>query len=179
MLRILLIGVAHEYQWECDKTFGFAIQSGKLSLFRSQRALYREWIRKQVRDFSPDLIFDEMNSVYGESDDRLEDTGVSWVYMDIPEQVRKKFGLSIARNSHGREWVREVDEPREIYWQMVIEGISSACKVQTVLAICGLAHLGSFASRLALSGHAVSVKNVRDEFWNDESWRPIFTGMHP
>jgi len=81
-------------------------------------------------------------------------------------------GLSAERNSPSREWVKEVDEPREIYWQMVIEGISTACKIQNVLATCGLAHLGSFSKRLASSGHQVSVKNVRDESWNDESWRP-------
>lgn len=177
MLRILLIGAVHEYQWACDNAFGFAVKSGQLPLYQSQRALYRKWIREQVRDFCPDLIFDEMNSVGGDSDDRLEDTGVLWVYMDIPELVRKKFGLSIARNSSGRERVKEVDEPREIYWQMVIEGISSACKIQTLLVICGLAHLDSFAGRLSASGHQVSVKNVRDESWNDESWRPRFMGI--
>jgi hypothetical protein len=176
MPRILLTGVLHEYQWEWDKAFGFTLQSNQLSLHRSQRTLYREWIRSRVRDFGPDLIFDEMNSVCGDRDERLEGTGVLWVYMHIPELVRKRFGLSIERNSPSREWVKEVDEPREIYWKVVIEGISSACKVQNVLVTCGLAHLGSFGRRLASSGHQVSVKNVRDEFWNDESWRPIPIG---
>jgi hypothetical protein len=178
MLRILLVGVMHEHQWEWDKSPGSMLQSSQLLTYRSQRALYREWIRKQVREFTPELIFDEMNSVHGDSDDRLEDTGVSWLYMDIPELVRQKFGLSIARNSPDREWVKEVDEPRETYWQTVIVGLSSACKVRNVLVICGLAHLNSFAARLKSSGHELSVKNVRDESWNDESWRfaPRSTG---
>jgi hypothetical protein len=173
MLRVLLIGVMHEHQWEWDKSLGSTLRMSQLPTYRSQRALYREWIRAEVREFSPDLIFDEMNSVNGNSEDRLEDTGTLWLYMDIPELVRQKFGLSIERNSPGREWVKEVDEPREIYWQATIEGISSACKVRNVLVTCGLAHLDSFAGRLKSSGHEVSIKNVRNQIWNDESWRTI------
>ena len=81
MLQILLIGVIHQYQWDWDKNFGWALQADQLALYRGQRELYREWIRALVRNFGPDLIFDEFNSVYGDPDDRLEDIGVSWVYM--------------------------------------------------------------------------------------------------
>jgi hypothetical protein len=172
MLQILLIGVIHQYQWEWDKDSGWALRADQLALYRNQRALYGAWIRSQVRDFGPNLIFDEFNSVCGDPNDRLEDTGVSWVYMDVPQSVRKKFDLSMDPRPAGFEWVREIDEPRETYWQAVIEGISIACKVEKVLVTCGLAHLDSLRGRLTASGHAVSYRSVRDELWVDENWCP-------
>ena len=170
MLQILLIGVIHQYQWEWDKNFGWALQADQLALYRGQRELYREWIRSLARDFGPDLIFDELNSVYGDPDDRLEDIGVSWVYMDVPESVRRKFGLSKDPRPPGLEWMKEIDEPREAYWQTMMEGVSAACKVNKVLVTCGLAHLDSFGGKLTTSGHAVVRRSVREEVWIDESW---------
>ena|ERR1039457_4491908 len=171
MLEILLIGVIHDYQWDRSSDLSRCIQTEKLATYQKQRKFYREWIRAQVINFSPCLIFDELNSVRSnDPDDRLEDTGVLWVYMDIPESVRKEFGLSMGQRPPGCEWIKEIDEPREVYWQMVIEGICSACKVQKALVICGLAHLAQFVKRLRASGHEVSARNLRDESWIDETW---------
>jgi len=65
------------------------------TLSRSEGGEYQKWIRERVKEFGPSLIFDEMNLAEEDHSDRLEDTGIPWVYMDIPEHVRRRFGLSV------------------------------------------------------------------------------------
>ena len=167
MLEILLLGVIHQYQWDCD--FTPPLQPDMRTAYLDQRVRYGRWVRDHVQNFSPDLIFDEMNLPESE-EDRLRDTGVLWVYMDIPEDVRMKYGLTANRGLPGCEWLPEIDEPRENYWQFVVERISAACKLSRVMILCGLAHLDSFGNKLRQSGHQVQAVNLRNEPWVNEDW---------
>jgi hypothetical protein len=168
MVEILLLGVIHNYQREHPYPI---LLKDRFALFAEQKALYGRWVREHVKNFGPELIFDEMNLREKEEDNRLRDTGVLWVYMDIPEEVREKFGLSRSR-SPGSEWLAGIDEPREDYWLLVIEKMSEACKLKKVLVLCGAAHLGSFGNKLKRSGHQVEVRDLRNEPWVDYSWIP-------
>jgi hypothetical protein len=176
MLEILLLGVIHDYQWEKK----MPLPEYLWALYLEQRTLYAQWVRGHVREFGPELIFDEMNLPQSKTCDdaeglnRLSDTGVLWVYMDIPEEVRKKFGLSACRQP-GSEWLPEIDEPREDYWVLVIEKISEACKLKKVFVLCGAAHLESFGSKLKRLGHQVEMTDVRTEPWFNLGWirRPV------
>jgi hypothetical protein len=67
--------------------------------------------------------------------------------MDIPEEVRKRFGFSALRPP-GKEWVDHIDEPRKRHWLLMIESISAKCNLTRIVAIGGLAHLESFSSKL-------------------------------
>jgi hypothetical protein len=105
MLEILLLGVIHQCQRDM-----MTLPENLRAVYSEQRALYGQWVRGHVKDFSPELIFDEMNLPENEARNRLRDTGVLWVYMDIPEEVRMRFGLSGSRPP-GSEWLPEIDEP--------------------------------------------------------------------
>jgi hypothetical protein len=166
MLEILLLGVIHQCQRDM-----MTLPESLRAVYSEQRTLYGQWVRGHVRDFSPDLIFDEMNLPENEARNRLRDTGVLWVYMDIPEEVRMRFGLSGSR-SPGSEWLPEIDEPREEYWLLVIEKMSQACNLKRVLVLCGAAHLDSFANKLKRRGHQLVVKDLRTETWVNFNWIP-------
>jgi hypothetical protein len=168
MLIVLLLGVIHDYQMSLAGRTRF-LQPKQCEELEQQQRFYSKWIRECVEDFAPDLIFDEMNLPEDAGEARLNDTGVLWVYMDIPEDVRKRFKLSVARRP-GAEWVEEIDEPRERHWQLVIESISTACDVKRIAVVCGLAHMIPFGARLRAAGHSVETKSVRDQPWNDEGW---------
>jgi hypothetical protein len=186
MLNVLLLGVIHDYQELSDPrghplspaSFESLLAPGEIgslllrdpigSLY-SQRRYYAAWVRACVRDFQPRLIFDEMNFAESQLEERLDDTDVLWVYMDIPQGVRERFSLTCERGP-GTFWVDAIDTPREQHWQLVIESITTACKVTRVVVICGLAHLDTFSTRLRAAGHGVEVKNVRDEPWINEPW---------
>jgi hypothetical protein len=160
MLEILLLGVVHDYQRQRP----FQIEA-YVELGAHQRASYIAWMWKSIKDFHPQIIFDEMN--LSEGDYKFEETSVPWVYMDIPEHVRLKF-LSVERND--QELRAEVDEPREEYWLSLIEQMSHACDVSKIIIICGAAHLDSFGARLRLKGHHVSVVDIRNEDWFEPRW---------
>lgn len=171
MLEILLLGVAHEFQWE-NVAFLNRLTAGQLENYQEQRHCYELWVRQCVRGFQPKLIFDEMNLPEGDSTDRLTDTGVPWVYMDIPEEVRRKYGLTAIRNTMDELWIERVDSVRENHWLVVIESITTACKIDRALVVCGAAHLPSLSEKLRIAGHRVSSKSVFKESWCDLDWHP-------
>jgi len=166
MLKVLLLGAIHQYQFE-SKSNGHFFTEDQLRILRGQREHYGRWVRECVEDFHPELIFDEMNLRESPPNERFTDTEVLWVYMDIPEEVRERF---IPRRSRGEDWLYRIDEPRELHWLSVIENISAACGLKRVIAICGLAHLDPFSSKLRVSGHQVETKSIREQSWNDETW---------
>jgi hypothetical protein len=171
--KISLIGTIHDYQRE-SAHFSFVLgpQPEKLELYRGQQAQYQRWVRQQIDKFKPQLIFDEMNLAEDDHQGRLEDTGVPWVYMDIPEHVRKAFGLSVARSTD-KPIVEEVDHPRELFWQMVISTLTKQLKVEQATVICGAAHLECFSDKLRQDGHElVQILDVRRAEWIDLGWAP-------
>ena len=171
MLEILLVGVCHDFQW-ISPDFIRRLRPDAVEAYAQVRSRYEEWIRGCVREFGPLLIFDEMNLPEGATRERLCDTGRLWVYMDIPEDVRRKFGLIAFRTTLEDLWISGVDDVRENYWRVVIENMTAACRISRVLAICGSAHLASCEERLRDAGHVVSQKDMFAEGWCDLSWHP-------
>src|SRR5580698_5037852 len=99
MLNILLLGVVHQYQHQ-DPNFLY-LPKDKAKIYLGQIRAYSQWVRAQIDgfaridDFVPQLIFDEMNLPEWEPFNRLGDLQViPWMYMDIPEHVRKWFKLT-------------------------------------------------------------------------------------
>lgn len=160
MLDILLLGVVHDYQRQRP----FEIEACA-ELGADQRAKYIGWIWRFIRDFRPQIMFDEMN--LAEGDYKFEETCVPWVYMDIPEHVRKRF-MSVVRTGSGL--CPSVDEPREEYWLSLVERMSHVCNLSRIMVICGAAHLDSFGGKLSAKGHHVSSADIREEDWFDPSW---------
>jgi hypothetical protein len=106
-----------------------------------------------------------MNLPEWEHFNRLEDFMViPWMYMDIPENVRKMFNL-IAARPPGKEFIPEIDEPRERHWLKVIESVSTECKLHDIAVLCGAAHLPTFSQKLAEAGHQVTSMDVRQTDW--------------
>ena len=168
MTDILLLGVIHEYQREKELLLNL-LQPEQLAAYRKQRGCYQLWVREHVRSFRPELTFDEMDLPETEVENRLLDTGVLWVHMDIPELVRSRFGLSKQRTPDS-EWIAEIDEPREDYWLTMIQKMTQVCKLRRIQILCGAAHLDSFGNKLVRSGCTVTARDVRDEAWIDTSW---------
>src|ERR1700727_1603902 len=125
MFDILLLGVEHKYQ----RHHMLFIPDEKYIIYLSQRKHYAEWVRGEITRFKPQIILDEMNLPEDEPENRLEDTHVPWVYMDIPEHVRKLFKLSKEDREPGEEIIPEIDEPREKHWLLVINSTSTACGI--------------------------------------------------
>jgi hypothetical protein len=171
--KILLIGAIHEYQRE-SAHFSIVLRPhpARLKLYRDQRAEYQKWLRQQIHKFGPQLIFDEMNLAEEDHEDRLEDTGVPWIYMDIPQHVRTAFGLSVARSADN-PIVEEVDRPRELFWQTVVRTLTQLLNLDRATVICGAAHLESFSDKLRQDGHElVQILDVRKAQWIDLGWAP-------
>lgn len=171
MLNVLLLGVIHEYQYVRDGEQCVFSENQRAAL-NEQRRFYGEWVRRRTRDYRSELIFDEMNLPEDATTAKLVDTGILWVYMDIPQGVRQRFGLSKEPRLPGEELIPSIDEPRERHWLLVIESISAECNLDRIVAICGCAHLESFSGKLRERGHEVETQSVRDQTWNDESWCP-------
>ncbi len=177
MARILLIGAIHEYQRESAHcSMVLRPWPEKLKLYLDQRAEYQKWIRERVKEFGPSLIFDEMNLAEEDHSDRLEDTGIPWVYMDIPEHVRRRFGLSVPRSPEN-PIIKEVDERRESHWRVVVGTLSQILEVDRVMVICGAAHLEllnqkePFGEKLRDDGHDVDTIDIRNEPWCNLGWK--------
>src|ERR1700743_2054995 len=96
MLNVLLLGVVHDFQGQ--KPWFFHMPREKVEIYLAQLGFYAHWVRAQINDFEAELIFDEMNLPEWEHFNRLRDLLlVPWMYMDIPENVRKRFSLTTAR----------------------------------------------------------------------------------
>jgi hypothetical protein len=163
MLNILLLGVVHEYQRQ-EPRFLY-MPKEKIEIYLAQVRLYAHWVRAHINGFEADLIFDEMNLPEWEHFNRLEDfIFVPWMYMDIPENVRKRFKLTTARTP-GKEIIPEIDEPRERHWLKMIESVSTECKLHNVVVLCGAAHLPTFSQKLIEAGHSVKSIDCRDADW--------------
>jgi hypothetical protein len=163
MLNILLLGVVHEYQRQ-DPRFLY-LPKEKAEIYLAQVRFYSQWVRAQIDGFETELIFDEMNLPEWEHFNRLEDfVVVPWMYMDIPENVRKVFKLTAARGP-GKEIIPEIDEPRERHWLKVIESVSTECKLSNIVVLCGAAHLPTFSQMLIEAGHSVQSIDCRDAGW--------------
>jgi len=151
MLNVLLLGVVHEFQRQ-EPRFLY-LPKEKIEIYLAQVRLYSRWVRAQVAGFETQLIFDEMNLPEWEHFNRLEDfVVVPWMYMDIPENVRKIFRLTTTARSPGKEIVPEIDEPCERHWLKTIESVSTECKLQNVVVLCGAAHLPTFSQKLIQAG---------------------------
>lgn len=180
MLNILLLGVVHEYQQQSPKFL--YLPKDKAEIYLGQLASYSRWVREQITTIAqdggsiPEVIFDEMNLPEWEPFNRLEDVGVHWVYMDIPERVRKRFKLTADDRGPGKEIIPEIDEPRERHWFKVIESISTECKLSTVVVLCGAAHLPTFSKKLTDAGHSVKSVDCRDTDWYSRAYvnAPIY-----
>lgn len=169
MLNILLIGVVHEYQWQ-DPKFLY-LPKDKAEIYLGQVHSYSQWVRAQIDGFvqvdgaPPQLIFDEMSLPEWEPFNRLQDLQVvPWMYMDIPEHVRKWFNLTAPRPP-GKEIIPEIDEPRERHWLKMIESVSAECKLSNIVVLCGAAHLPTFSKKLTDAGHSVKSMDCRDTDW--------------
>jgi hypothetical protein len=132
MLEIALLGTNHLYQRQ--QLFPIA---AFIELGAHQRACYIAWVWQHIHSFAPQVIFDEMD--LAESDYKFEESAVPWVYMDIPEHVRARFGLKVARTGESN-LTPSVDEPRENYWLNLVEQMVIACEVSKVIVICGANH---------------------------------------
>jgi hypothetical protein len=163
MLNVLLIGVVHEFQRQ-DPNFLF-LPKEKAEIYLEQVRSYSQWVRAEIEKFQPQVIFDEMNLPEWEPFNRLADFRVlPWVYMDIPEHVRKLFQLTAPRPP-GKEIIPEIDEPRERHWLKMIESISTECKKHSVVVLCGAAHLPTFSKKLIEAGHEVTSLDCRNAAW--------------
>lgn len=163
MLNVLLLGVVHEYQRQ-DPLFLY-LPKDRAEIYLEQVRQYAQWVRAQIDGFVPQLIFDEMNLPEWEHFNRLEDLHVvPWMYMDIPEHVRKRFNLTATRTP-GKEIIPEIDEPRERHWLKMIESVSTECKLNDVAVLCGAAHLPTFSQKLSDAGHQVKSIDVRQTNW--------------
>jgi hypothetical protein len=163
MLNIHLLGVVHEFQRQ-EPGFLY-MPKEKAEIYLAQVRSYAQWVRAQIDSSGAELIFDEMNLPEWEQFNRLEDFAfVPWMYMDIPENVRKRYGLTTVR-SPGREIVPEIDEPRERHWLKIIESVSTECKLQNVVVLCGAAHLPTFSRKLIGAGFDVELLDVREAEW--------------
>ena len=163
MLNVLLLGVVHEFQRQ-EPRFLY-MPKEKAEIYLAQVRLYAQWVRAQIDGFEAELIFDEMNLPEWEHFNRLEDFVVlPWMYMDIPENVRKRFGLTTVRTP-GREIVLEIDEPRERHWLKIIESVATECKLKNVVVLCGAAHLPAFSQKLIEAGFDVKSLDVRETEW--------------
>jgi hypothetical protein len=163
MLNILLLGVVHEFQRQ-EPRFLY-VPKEKVQIYLAQVRLYAHWVRTQIDGFEAELIFDEMNLPEWEHFNRLEDfLVVPWMYMDIPENVRKRFNLTAARPP-GKEVIPEIDEPRERHWLKTIESVSTECKLHNVVVLVGAAHLPTFSQKLIEAGHDVKSMDVRKTEW--------------
>ncbi len=139
-------------------------------IYLAQLRLYSQWVRTQIDRFEAELIFDEMNLPEWEHFNRLEDfLLVPWMYMDIPENVRKRFNLTTPRQP-GKEIVPEIDEPRERHWRKIIESICAECKLQKIVVLCGAAHLPTFSQKLIEAGYDVQSVDVRETEWYDAGY---------
>jgi hypothetical protein len=163
MLNILLLGVVHEFQRQ-DPNFLY-LPKEKAGIYLGQVRHYSQWVRAQNDSFVPELIFDEMNLPEWERFNRLEDLRVvPWMYLDIPENVRKWFKLTAGRPA-GKEIIPEIDEPRERHWLKVIESVTTECKANKVAVLCGAAHLPTFSKKLVDAGYDVKSLDCRDADW--------------
>jgi hypothetical protein len=153
--------VNHPYQRQQPFPFTASIE-----LAAHQRACYIAWIWTHIHSFSPQIIFDEMN--LAEGDYKFAESGIPWVYMDIPEHVREKFDLKVARTEEAL--IPRVDEPREKYWLNLVEQMVIACDTSKAMVICGAAHLDSFGVKLRDRGHVVTAFDMRSEAWYDDRW---------
>jgi hypothetical protein len=107
MPNVLLLGVVHEFQRQ-DPRFLY-MPKEKSEIYLAQVRLYSQWVRAQISGFEAEVIFDEMNLPESEHFNGLEDfLVVPWMYMDIPENVRKRFNLTTTREP-GKEIVPEID----------------------------------------------------------------------
>lgn len=163
-----MLGVIHEYQYIRDGEQRI-FSEDQLEALNEQHRFYSAWVRGCIREFRSELIFDEMNLPEDAMIARLADTGILWVYMDIPENVRTQY---IPPRLPGEHWLYRIDEPRERHWLLVIESISAVCNLKRTVVICGLAHLESLSGKLRERGYEVETQSVRDQTWNDESWCP-------
>lgn len=164
MLNILLLGVVHEFQRQ-EPRFLYNKPKEKVEIYLAQLRLYAHWVRAQINGFETELIFDEMNLPEWEHFNRLEDFRyIPWMYMDIPENVRKRFELTATRIP-GKEIIPEIDEPRERHWLKMIESVSTECKLHNVVVLCGAAHLPTFSQKLIDAGYSVKAMDCRDADW--------------
>jgi hypothetical protein len=163
MLNVLLLGVVHEFQRQ-DPRFLY-LPNEKAKIYLAQVRLYAQWVRAQIDCSKTEVIFDEMNVPEWEHFNRLEDfIVIPWMYMDIPENVRKRFGLIPVRTP-GIEIVPEIDEPREKHWLSTIESVCTGCKLKNIAVLCGAAHLPTFSQKLIKAGFDVKSIDVRDTDW--------------
>jgi hypothetical protein len=64
-----------------------------------------------------------------------------------------------------RELIPEIDEPRERHWLKMIESVSTECKLDRVVVLCGAAHLPTFSKKLVEAGHEVTPLDCRSADW--------------
>ncbi len=163
MPNVLLLGVVHEFQRQ-DPRFLY-VSKEKAEIYLAQVRLYSQWVRAQIDGFEAELIFDEMNLPEWEHFNRLEDfIVVPWMYMDIPENVRKRFNLTTVRQP-GKEIVPEIDERRERHWLKIIESVCAECNLEKVVVLCGAGHLPTFSQKLTEAGCDVKSVDVREMQW--------------
>lgn len=163
MPSVLLLGVVHEFQRQ-DPRFLY-MSKDKSEIYLAQVRFYSHWVRAQIDGFEAELIFDEMNLPEWEHFNRLEDfLVVPWMYMDIPENVRKRFSLTTVRQP-GKEIVPGIDEPRERHWLKIIESVCSECKLNKIVVLCGAAHLPTFSQKLIEAGCDIKSIDVRETEW--------------
>jgi len=175
-----LIGTIHPYQFDNPPEAGALGICPTNKWGEAQKLLHHLWVRKLLKDFKPDIVFDESHcalvglGLEHQGFEFLRSTNyvpfdIPWVYMDVPVNPRtvEKLRNALFAEDMGYQFLM-----REQYWLQTISWIADAMGAQRIAVICGSLHVqrGWLEQQLSAFG-TVETHNVLDQHWCNDKWQ--------